>query len=226
MIIGRNPSWRRLHRWRPFARPGGTLLLAHATFAVLTTLAADAAADFADTKAKAAELDSIDKAVAAMVGDCEGADFENAIACQENRKAEQKQLRSKQQYINIGYIDEGTLEYVGPQKSGKVRLLWVPIVDAGGYGLTLKKPIGLDANGRPRLKKMVLDAELPAGMLASDVQRAVRLSMVTVDVIGKFGKPWRLKKKQHTASGVVFKAKYVRFSHARTGKTVGTIKLR
>ena len=54
----------------------------------------------------------------------------------------------------------------------------------------------------------------------SDVDRAVRLGMVNIELVGSFGKPWTLQQGDKVVRGVEFEAKAIRVSNARTGKVL------
>ncbi len=177
--------------------------------------------DFGALKGQAQEVESLKKTVSVLVGDCEGAEYETAVACQQNRASEEKKLRKDKHYIYLGVPEASLIQY-GGMKGGKARLLWVPMVDAGeGYALSVGKPLRLDKNGSPVFKKMVVDITLAPGVLESDVQRAMRLGMLSIEVVGGFGKKWSMKKGGKTATGVSFKLDGLRVLNARNGKVLG-----
>lgn len=196
-----------------------------ATVLVLT-LAAGGGFDAAKSKAK--EVESLKKTVSALVGDCRGADFENAISCEENLKKAAKKLRSGTHSIWLPPSDQALVRYEGT-KGSKHRLLVTPMFDAGdGHALTVGKPKRLDkkTGGTPFVRYLVIDAELAPGVLSSDIKRALRLGNMSIELVGKFGSTWSLKGKRGLVQGVEFEPSYIRFANARNGKPILDAKLK
>ena len=182
---------------------------------------------FEAQKKKANDVDNLGKVVATLVGDCSGADFENAIACQENLAKAEKKIRRQSHYLWLGAA-EGLIRYEG-MKGKKARIILTPMFDAGsGFAMTVGKPLKLDKkSGTPVVKVLVLDGELADGMLESDIKRALRLGMMSVEMVGKFGKPFALKGGSKGAvRGVMFQPKMIRFSNARSGKPIVDVSLK
>lgn len=188
--------------------------------ALAITLLVASAPSFDDTKKGAEEVESLRKAVSALVGDCSGADFESSFDCQENQKSAAAALRKKKHYIYFGAIEGGMLKYAG-SKGNTARMVWTPIVDTkGGIALTVGRPSKLNNHGQAVVKNFVVDAEMAPGILDGDFQRAARVGMIAVEVVGSFGQPWKLSKGAKVVQGVEFKPSAIRFSNARTGKTL------
>lgn len=186
-----------------------------------------AAPAFDDAKAKATPVESLKKTVSALVGDCSGADFETAIECQENLQAEAKKLRKGTYSVYFGPGNESLVRYEG-LKGGKPRLILTPMFDAGGgHALTVGKPTRLDkGSGTPVVKVLVLDGEFADGVMESDLNRALRLGMVGVEMVGRFDASWSLNAKDKVVQGVTFKPTAIRFTNARSGKAIVDVKVR
>lgn len=176
---------------------------------------------FDDAKSKAQEVESLKKTVAALLGDCAGADFDQAASCEENLSKQARRLRKGSYSVWLPPSDESLIRYKGP-KGKKHRLLVTPVFDAGdGHALTVGRPRRLDKKSRtPFMKFMVVDGELAPGVLASDLKRALRLGNVSMELVGVFGKTWSLKHKKGKVEGVAFKPTHIRFANARNGKTI------
>jgi hypothetical protein len=179
-----------------------------------------AAPGFDAQKSAAAPVESIPKAISVLVGDCSKAEFEDAIACDENVKKEQALLRQKPAYFYLGVPSEGLLRFEG-MKGAKARFLWTPIHDARGLALSLGKPDKLDKGGRPVLKLFVVDVSLADGVLESDVQRAMRTGNIAIELVGDFDKTWALGAGDKQVRGVSIKPHAIRFVNAKNGKPIG-----
>ena len=71
-----------------------------------------------------------------------------------------------------------------------------------------------------------LDLVLPSDVFPKELKRYVSTGSVTVEMVGSFGRTWKLGRGDRAVRGVVFKPRSIRFAHARTGKTLGDVKLR
>lgn len=171
-------------------------------------------------KQKAVAVDSLPKALTALVGRCDDGDpIENA-ECRDNLKTQRKALQGKRVYLFLGAPEVGKLRLEG-ERGAKMRLLWTPIHDAGnGLALTVGAPSRVNARGNLVIATKVIDAVPAPGVLSSEVQRLLRIGQLNVEVVGRFGKPWRLSHKGQPVEGVAFEVDAIRFSHARTGKPV------
>lgn len=183
-------------------------------------LLALAAPSFDGVKKQSAPLESIPKAISTLVGDCSSAEFEDAIACEENVKKDQAALRQKSAYAYLGVPREGLLKFEG-MKGDKARFLWTPIHDARGLALSIGKPDKLDKGGNPVLKLFVVDVTLADGVLEGDVQRAIRKGNVAIELVGDFEKVWTLGAGEKQVRGVSMKPRAVRFTNAKNGKPIG-----
>jgi hypothetical protein len=192
---------------------------------LVLTLAASGGFDAAKGKAK--EVESLKKTVSALIGDCQGAEFEEAISCEENLKKAAKRLRKGSHSIWLPPTDQQLIRYEGA-RGGKHRLLITPVFDAGdGHALTVGRPSKLDKkSGAPYLKFLVVDAELAPGVLESDIKRALRLGNMSIELVGSFGNTWSLNGKRGVVQGVEFKPTHIRFANARNGKAILDAKLK
>ena len=180
------------------------------------------AADFEAAKEGANEVESTKEVVTTLVGLCDVGDQIERAMCRKGLMTKAKKLRKQQHYLYLGPQERG-LRFEGARGS-KTRLLWTPIVDAGnGLAITLVKPKRLSKHGNVIVPQKPMDITLASGILDSEVMRAVRTGSVNVEMVGSFGKVWKVGKGKRRVQGVVFKPKSVRFSHARTGKALGEI---
>jgi hypothetical protein len=179
-----------------------------------------AAPGFDAQKSSAAAVESIPKAISVLVGDCSKAEFEDAIACEENVKKDQDALRKKPAYFYLGVPNEGLLRFEG-MKGTKARFLWTPVHDARGLALTVGKPDKLDKSGRPVMKLFVVDVALADGVLESDVQRAIRTGNIAIELVADFDKTWALGAAESQVRGVSVKPRAIRFMNAKNGKPIG-----
>jgi len=190
------------------------------TIIALSLVLAAKPASFDALKQGAEELDRPAGAVSAIIGICTEEDPVDQMHCQENVEIEGKKFKGKVVYIDLGANHQDLLEFEGMHGS-KARFLWVPMYDPGnGHALTLKKPRKLTGDGWPLLKKKIIDGASPADKTAGDLRRLARLGQVNIEIIGKLGRPWALRHKGDKVYGVVIKAKGLRLSEARTGKTL------
>lgn len=197
-----------------------------AALSMLSLIAAAPKVDFDAQKSAATELTRPEKALAAIIGNCNQQDPEMQMQCQDNVKQARKQYLGKSFYIDLGAGHQDMLQFEGLHR-GQGRFLWVPMYDAGrGIALTTTKPRKLNKNGWPVLKKLVIDGPMPSGTMASDLRRAAMLGQVNIELVGRFARPWSLRHKGKAVQGVVFKARAIRFSEARTGKVIFDARLR
>jgi|GEM_PF-890505 len=170
---------------------------------------------FDDAQAKAGKVKSLKQALNALAKPCDLYDV-GGHECQERRKKVQKKLRAKPHYLYLGVVEQGFK--VTGIRGQKVKATWAPIVDAGGnIALTVGKPLRLK-KGMPVMKLLPLKLTLADGVFDSDLERAVRLGQVSIEVVGRFGKVWEKKHKGEPVRGVAFKATHIRLSNARNGK--------
>lgn len=172
-------------------------------------------------KAKSKEVDSLAKALAAIVGDCgDVEDFGNKIDCRENMKKAKKEWRGKRVYVYLGAAERGAMKFEGERGDG-VRVIWFPIYDAGrNLALTVGKPTKVNSRGNLTIRPTLIDGKLPSSVFTKDMARLIRTQNVAIEVIGTFGRPWKKSGKGRTYKGVEFNLEAVRLIHARNGKTL------
>jgi hypothetical protein len=191
------------------------------TALALTLSLTFAAGDFDAAKEKAVEVESLKTAVTTLVGLCEVGDQFERAQCRQGLATKAKEMRKSSHYLYLGPQDRG-LMFEG-ERRGKTRLVWSPVVDAGnGLAITLVRPKRLSKHGNVVVPQKPIDITLEPGVLDSEVKRFVRTGQVTIEVVGSFGKTWKVGKGKKRVQGVVFKPKSIRFAHARTGKTLGS----
>lgn len=162
-------------------------------------------------------------AIAAIVGDCDKGDAIDQQECRNNLGEAAKKYKGKRVVMNLGAGHEKFLKFEG-MRGEKARFVWAPLVDVGeGLAFTAGKPQKLSSSGNVVVGQRPFDGALEPGILESDLQRAASLGQIVVEVIGKFGAPWKLSAGEKTAQGVAFDIEAVRFSHARTGKTLAEV---
>lgn len=188
--------------------------------AALALVAAVAGSPFDAAKKDALVVERPVSAMAVIVGDCHKGDAIDQQECRNNLKEAAKKWQGRKVHLNLGAGHEKFLKFEGP-RGDKVRFVWAPLVDVGeGLAFTVGKPTKLSPQGNVVVGQKPIDAVLADGVLDSDVARAAQLGQVVVEVVGTFGAPWKLSAGEKTAQGVAFELKAVRFTHARTGKTL------
>lgn len=184
-----------------------------------------ATSPFEAAKKDAVVVERASSAMAVIVGDCDKGDAIDQQECRNNLKEAAKKWQGKKVLLNLGAGHEKFLKFEGP-RGDKVRFVWAPLVDVGeGLAFTVGKPTKLSAQGNVVVGQKPIDAVLADGVLDSDVGRAAQLGQIVVEVVGTFGQPWRLGGGEKAAQGVAFELKAVRFTHARTGKTLAEASL-
>ncbi len=190
---------------------------------LLAALTTAAPPSFEAAKKAALFVDRPVSAVAVIVGDCDKGDAVDQQECRNNLKEAAKKWQGKTVALNLGAGHEKFLKFEGP-RGEKVRFVWAPLVDVGeGLALTVGKPQKLSAQGTVVVAQKPMDAVLAEGIVDSDVARAAQLGQIVIEIVGKFGQPWRLGGGEKVAQGVSFELAAVRFTHARTGKTLAEI---
>lgn len=189
---------------------------------VLTALLLSAPANFEALKSNAKAVPSLKQAVAAFVGRCADGDPVENASCRANLQERKAELGDRSVYLFLGTPEPNQLRY-GGERGDKVRLLWTPVLDpGGGFALTVGKPSRIGTQGGVVVPTKVLDLVLAAGQMASDVERLARIGQLSVEVIGRFEKPWRVSGKGKTSEGVALKLEALRVVHGRTGKPVAS----
>ncbi|MCP4499404.1 MAG: hypothetical protein GY822_05490 [Deltaproteobacteria bacterium] len=184
-------------------------------------VAFSSAAPFDDAKAKARQVKSLKLALKALAEPCDLYDV-GGRECQERQKAVQKKLRKKHHYLYLGITEQGL--QIESKKGSKIGLSWTPFVDGGGnVALTIGKPLKLSKSGGPVMRLKKLNATLADGVFDSDLERAVRLGQVAVEVVGTFGKVWEKSYKGKPVRGVMFKPTHLRLSNSRNGKPLADV---
>ncbi len=140
------------------------------------------------------------------------------------RKA--RELRRKLQgHVFAVSVAEQTLEIVKVERArGGYRFLVTPFIDGGGIALTHGQPRRQDAAGRPLIGLLAMEGALPAGMDETDLERALRLGRLELQVVFRPEGTWRLKRGRGARSyeGVRSRFLGLRLVESRTGAEIAS----
>jgi len=178
--------------------------------------------DFDADKKSALPIESLRKTVTTVIGVCDAGDGFERQECKKALKQKRaKYTDAKSLYLYLGAQERG-LRSDGIRK-GKTRLLWTPVIDVGdGVAITLARPKRVTKSGSIVVPTEVIDLSLEGAMTHSKVNRLLRTGQMGVEMVGTFGKTWEMRGQR----GVVFIPKSIRFTHARSGESVGEINLK
>jgi len=183
-------------------------------------LLAGAVDPFEAAKAKATEVESLQKMLEAWAGKCQGTDPVEEQECAQKAKTAQNAFKGKTLYANLGSGFERLMDPTDAPP-GKAAVLLTPVVDVGAeVALTFAKPQKLDKEGTiivPRypVEGMLLDDT----MTANDVKRLVKTGGINVEIVFTVKGPWQLKKKEgEVVKGLEVAVTAIRLSARRSGK--------
>jgi hypothetical protein len=180
---------------------------------------AEAPKAFAALRDSSEAVDSLATFLDRFVGHCTDP-FEKATCVANARKA-REQMTRRSYYAILGDSASRILK-VGAfnPSSGTFRVNLTPFFGAGDFALTEGAPIGLDADGRPRMSLLSMAASMPEGSLPMDVERLLRSGSVKVHLVFKPLGLWSLPSKAggHKLEGVRAKLLAVRLVNARAGE--------
>ncbi|MEW5850567.1 MAG: DUF6066 family protein [Myxococcota bacterium] len=185
---------------------------------LLTLLATDA---FDAAKAKATEVESLQKLLDAYTAPCHATDPLEQQDCDKRAKTAQAAFKGKTLYLNLGNVGLERLLEPLDASPGKGAVLITPIFDGGsGVALTFAKPQKLDKDGNVVVSRVPVEGTLSDDtLMASDVKRLVRTGQLGLEIIFTVKGPWEIKRKGgEPVRGLEISPSAFRFSNRRTGK--------
>lgn len=172
-------------------------------------------------RARAQPLDGLSGFLDRYLGRCPPSDERRE--CLLKAKRERDELTGKLFYVRV---DGDVARLLQPDRfdpeAGELTLQLTPFFDASGLALTEGKPLGLDAQGRPRIAQIPLVARLSPEEDAKDVERLLRTGQVRLELVFKPAGSWSLpaKGKAEALEGVRASLLGIRLANGRTGETL------
>lgn len=201
-------------------RPAIRSLAALALFAALRPPAAARAEEpgaFERLEQKAERVEGLAAFLDRYVGRCPKGP--EAAACRTRAKRARAEMTGRLYTVRLDPAAARMLRAGGIDKaSGRFRFELTPFFDAGGLGLTAGKPLGLDRQGRPRIRTLRLQAPLEDDQTEWDMERLLRTQNVRIELVFRPQGVWSLPARPERLEGMRAKFVAVRLSHARTGR--------
>jgi hypothetical protein len=182
---------------------------------------AEAPKAFAALRDSAEAVDSLTTFLDRYVGHCTDP-FEKA-ACESNARKARQQMTGRAFYAVLGERASRMLRAGAFNPSGGTfRIDLTPFFEAGDFALTLGAPIGVDAEGRPRIPLLPMPAAMPGGSLPMDMERLLRSGALRVHLVFKPLGIWSLPARAGGPKLEGVKAKFlaVRIVNGRSGEEV------
>jgi hypothetical protein len=189
---------------------------------VLTTTLVTATDVFEPLKAKAVEVESLQRLLQAYGGGCTSEDLVEKKECEERAKKEQAFFKGKLLHVNLGGGFERLMEPLETDP-GQAGIILTPVFDVGaGLALTFAKPQKLDKDGNIMVGRMPVDGPLlDDTLMASDIKRLIRTGQVMLEVVCQVKGPWSLARKGgEPVKGLEVQVKAIRLSNRRGGKPI------
>ena len=166
-------------------------------------------------KAKATAVEDLGHFLDDYVGDC--AHSADRRSCARNAAAHRHGLTGRLFYTRLPDAMSQLLQVGEDLGGGRVRLYLTPVFGGSGYGLTRGRPHRLDRRGNPRMRLLPMTARLPDGMSRRSLDLAVHTQNVTLELLFRPGRIWRLGSHGHHAAGVAARFAGLRIKDARSG---------
>lgn len=142
--------------------------------------------------------------------------------CEQNVKAARRGLEGRAFTASVA---EQTLDIVKAERTrAGFRFVVTPFIDGNGIALTNGEPLRQDAEGRPLIGLLVIDGALPSGMDSFDLETALRLGRVQLEVVFRPEGTWRLRRRAGSGFYEGVKAKFLglRLVESRTGAEIAS----
>jgi hypothetical protein len=194
------------------------LAAALAAAAPLSPALAEPAARFDALLGRAERVGDLGLFLGRFIGSCDDP-FERA-ACERNVESARRSLKGKVMAVTLG---EEALGVVRPELRGdRYRIVMTPFFDRGGYALTHGAPRRQDAAGRPLIDLLVMEGELPSGMMDMEFTSAFRTGNVRLEVVFTPESVWKLPRRGEPGSYEGVRARFlgVRLLDARSGNVL------
>ncbi len=197
-------------------------MMVHAAVMSLVMVVSNAVDPFEAQKAKATEVENLQKLLEPYAGKCVGSDPVEEQECANRAKTAQAGFKGKTLYTNLGAGFERLMEG-GEVNGNRALVVLTPVVDVGAeVALTFQKPQKLDKDGTIIVNKYPVDGVLlDDTLMSSDVRRLVKTGQMNVEIVFTIKGPWQLKKKDgEVVRGLEVAVTGVRLSNRRSGKAV------
>ena len=154
----------------------------------LVMVVSNAVDPFEAQKAKATEVENLQKLLEPYAGKCVGSDPVEEQECANRAKTAQASFKGKTLYTNLGAGFERLMEG-GEVNGNRALVVLTPVVDVNAeVALTFQKPQKLDKDGTIIVNKYPVDGVLlDDTLMSSDVRRLVKTGQMVADVpLGAF----------------------------------------
>lgn len=175
--------------------------------------------DLAALAAEAERLDALEPFLARYVGSC--APGFSQRTCEANVAAARKEVAGKRFVVRV---PDATGLAQARIDGDRFVVLVTPFVDGGGLALTHGAPAKQDAAGRPVVPYIAIEGTLPPGVMDMEFQGPFRSGAITLEIVFRPEKVWRLPRKGAPGSyeGVAARFLGVQVLDARTGDVIAS----